>query len=168
MKFSIKYLTLLISTFLIVSFATSCNEKTESTETAVVASLPAFDLAAAKNEIQATNNEFKAFFAAADSVGVGSLYTEDTKFMMTGGPSINGRENVVSTFSAIIKSGITGVDLRTKEVWGTNEFVTEVGEYSLFAGETEADHGKFMVLWKNVDGAWKLHRDIFNTDVSAE
>ena len=77
-------------------------------------------------------------------------------------------ENLQSTFSAIMKSGITSVDLRTIEVWGTEGLITEEGALSLFAGETEADQGKYIVLWKKEDGKWKFFRDIFNSNLPAQ
>jgi ketosteroid isomerase-like protein len=168
MRVSKKGSTLLILTILLVSIISGCNEKVEENAEVATVAVVTFDLATAKSEIKAANNNFKAFFAAVDSVGLSNLYTQDTKFMMNGAPAISGRENVLTTFSGIMSSGITGADLRTLEVWGTDEYITEEGEYSLFAGDAEADHGKYLVLWKNVNGEWKLHRDIFNTDVSAE
>ena len=167
MKKSTNFLTLVVVS-LLFSFVISCNEKAEKiteAETETVTE-PVFDLAIAKTEIQSTNNEFAAFISAVDSIGLSNLYTKDTKFMMTGAPSINGRENVQSTMSSIMNSGITGANLKTIEVWGTEDLITEEGEYSLFAGETKADYGKYIVLWKKVEGKWKLHRDIFNSDVS--
>ena len=51
-------------------------------------------------------------------------------------------------------------------VWGTEELVTEVGSYTMTdkAGK-EIDKGKYIDLWKMEDGKWKLHRDIFNSDM---
>ena len=33
------------------------------------------------------------------------------------------------------------------------------------ADDQVADQGKYIVLWPQVDGAWKLHRDIFNSSL---
>ena len=44
----------------------------------------------------------------------------------------------------------------------------EVGRYILGAGGQTADVGKYIVIWKNDGGTWKLHRDIFNSDQAAE
>ena len=148
---------------LLFSLVISCNEKVEKITEKVTE--PIFNLATVNAEIEATNKEFATFIAATDSIGLSNLYTKDAKFMMTGAPSINGRNNVQSTMSSIMKSGITNADLKTIEVWGTVDLITEEGEYSLFAGETKVDHGKYLVLWKKVDGKWKLHRDIFNSDI---
>ena len=166
MKNSTKFLTLIAVTLLFVSSITSCNEKAkESTETVVEST---FNLSTAKAEIEAATKQFMTFVAAADSIGLGNLYTQDAKFMMTGAPAISGIENIQSTFSGIIKSGISNADLRTIEVWGTEDLITEEGEYSLFAGETEVDQGKYLVLWKKEEGEWKFFRDIFNSNLSAQ
>ncbi len=82
--------------------------------------------------------------------------------------AIPGIENIQSTFSGIIKSGISNANLRTIEVWGTEDLITEEGEYSLFVGETEVDQGKYLVLWKKEDGKWKFFRDIFNSNLPAQ
>ena len=164
MKKPTKLLTGIAVTLLFVSFITSCNKKAEEATEPVVE--PTFNLATAKAEIVAANKEFMAFFAANDSIKLASLYAEDAKFMMNGAPATSGRKNIQSVMSAIMNSGITGVDLRTIEVWGTENLVTEEGELSLFVGDTEADQGKYIVLWKKEDGKWKLFRDIFNSNLS--
>ena len=154
----------ILFTFLIIS----CNEKVEENTNSEIVNEPAFNLETAKSEIESTNKEFKAFFEAVDSVGLSNLYTQDTKFMMTGVPAISGRENVQSTFSGIMNSGISSADLKTIEVWGNTDLLTEEGEYTLYAGDDIADQGKYIVLWKNVEGKWKLHRDIFNSNIPDE
>ena len=53
------------------------------------------------------------------------------------------------------------------DVDASGETAVEVGRYRLTAGDAEADHGKYIVVWKNVDGRWKLHRDIWNTSKGA-
>lgn len=166
MKKSTNFLTLVTVTILFVSSITSCNEKAKESKETIVEST--FNLSTAKTEIEAVCKEFMTFVAAADSLGLSNLYTQDAKFMMTGAPAISGIDNIQSTFSAIIKSGVSSADLRTIEVWGTEDLITEEGEYSLFAGETEVDQGKYLVLWKKVDGKWKFFRDIFNSNLPAQ
>ncbi len=166
MKKSTKFLTLIAVTLLFVSSNISCYKKAKET-TETVAEYT-FNLITAKAEIEAANKEFMAFFAAGDSVGLANLYTLDAKFMNTGAPAITGRKNIQSGFSGIIKSGISRADLRTIEVWGTEDLITEEGELSLFVEETEVYQGKYIVVWKKDDGKWKLFRDIFNSNLPAE
>jgi len=166
MKKSTKFLTLIAVASLLVSSITSCNKKAEETKKTVTE--PTFNLATAKAEIEAANKEFMAFFAAGDSVGLANLYTQDAKFMNTGAPAITGRKNIQSALSGIIKSGVSRADLRTVEVWGTEDLITEEGEISLFVEEAEVYQGKYIVVWKKDNGKWKLFRDIFNSNLPAE
>ena len=87
-------LTLAVVTLLLVSSIISCTSKTEEPTEAVPEVVPesTFDLTTAKTEIIAASQDFMTFFAAGDSVGLANLYTQDAKFMMTGSPSISGRE----------------------------------------------------------------------------
>jgi uncharacterized protein (TIGR02246 family) len=129
---------------------------------------PTFDLAMAKAEIVEANKEWKSKFAAADSVGLANLYAADAKFMMNGAPAFVGREQIQSVMSGIMNSGITRVDLVTVDVWGTEDFVTEEGELKLYAGDQEVDQGKYLLLWKKVDGKWHLFRDCFNSNLQPQ
>lgn len=168
MKKSTNFLTLIALGLLFVFSFTSCEnaEEVATEPDAEPVAESTFDLETGKAGVMASNQMFMEFVAAGDSIGLGNLYTEDAKFMVTGMPSITGISNIQSAFSGFIKSGITGADLRTVEVWGTEEFITEEGEYSLYAGDDEVDQGKYLVLWKNVDGKYKFYRDIFNSDLS--
>ena len=124
------------------------------------------NLTPAKAEIVAANKEFMTFWAASDLVGLANLYSLDAKFMMHGAPATSGRTNIQSVLSGIINSGVSSVDLRTVDVWGTANQITEEGELSLFVGDKEVDQGKYIVLWKKEDGKWKLFRDIFNSNLA--
>ena len=166
MKKITKFLVPLAIAFLVVFSITSCKETAKEMPEAVIEA--EFDLIAANDEVVAANKEFMALWAAIDSVGVANLYTQDAKFMMNGAPSFSGKESIQSIISGVMNSGISSVDLRTIDVWGTEDLVVEEGELSLFVGDKEVDQGKYIVAWKNEEGKWKLFRDIFNSNLPAE
>jgi ketosteroid isomerase-like protein len=44
-----------------------------------------------------------------------------------------------------------------------------VGKYTLYGNENQViNKGKFITLFKNIDGEWKVYRDIFNSSVPLE
>ena len=64
--------------------------------------------------------------------------------------------------------GIKSVKLEIVEVEGHGDTAIEVGKYTLQGlGRKPLDTGKYIVIWKQVDGQWKLHRDIFNSSMPA-
>ncbi|MEB2774200.1 DUF4440 domain-containing protein [Algoriphagus sp. D3-2-R+10] len=140
----------------------SCTEKAE-TKIEPVAEAE-FDLAEAKAEIEEANKNFMALVAAGDSVGIANLYTTDAKLMFAGKPADVGRTNIQTAFSQILNSGVTKVDLKTKEVFGTEDLLAEEGEVIVYVGDMVVAEEKFIVLWKKEDGKWKLFRDISNSN----
>lgn len=128
---------------------------------------PAFDLASAQKEINEANKAFEDYVSKGDSVGLATnSYTIDAKFMGPHSPSAEGRAAITSALSGIIKAGITGIKLTSKEIWGDENAITEEGSFELTIKDgTVVDNGKYLVLWKKEDGKWKLHRDMFSSNV---
>lgn len=168
MKRSVFYAAL-AAAFFIFSIAGCNNQAKEPKEEEEVTQESTFDLSTAKQEIVDANKEYSRAFAAGDSAGVANLYTEDAKFMVSGAPAVKGRDNIQSTMANFRNSGITRVDLKTIDVWGSEGLVTEEGEFTIYNKDKDTvDKGKYLVLWKKKDGEWKLFRDIFNSDLSTE
>jgi ketosteroid isomerase-like protein len=142
----------------------SCTEKPIEKEVLVTE----FNLTTVKAEIEEANKAFMAFVAAGDSVGLANAYTIDAKFMGAGGPSVEGRADIQTAMSNIVQAGITRVDIRLENVYGTEELIAEEGELTLFVGDDSVAVEKYIVLWKKEDGQWKLFRDIFNSNLPAE
>ena len=64
--------------------------------------------------------------------------------------------------------GIKTAELESVELDGQGDTAIEVGRYRLGSESGQVlDEGKYVVIWKQVDGQWKLHRDIWNTSVPA-
>ena len=60
--------------------------------------------------------------------------------------------------------GIQRVQLKTREVEHLSDTAIELGNYALFGPDNQPlDHGKYLVVWKEQRGQWKLHHDIWNT-----
>ena len=127
---------------------------------------PVFNAEAAKKEIAAANLAFETAISKMDSVGISNLYATDAKWMNPNAPSVEGRAAIVGSVGTIMRAGIGSAKLTTTEVWGDENFVTEEGVYLLNAKDgSQIDKGKYLVLWKRVDGKLMFYRDIFNSDL---
>lgn len=143
---------------LVVTAFFACTNTTETK--------PAFDLESAKKEIAANNLAFETAVSKMDSVGLANLYTLDCKWMNPNAPSVEGRAALQSKFSQDLSAGISGIKLTTADVWGDENYVTEEGNYKLYLKDgTEIDKGKYLILWKRVDGKLMFHRDIYSSDL---
>jgi hypothetical protein len=124
------------------------------------------DLREAQKEIKENNlNYFKAF-CKEDSTLFNSLFTIDCWIMTPGtfifcGPEAAGEYFVYASNKTGIRSG----KFTTIDVYGiSRDMIAEVGFYQLFnAKNVPFDDGKYIVLWKKTDKAWKRFRDSFSS-----
>lgn len=119
----------------------------------------------ARAAIAAASEQWARAYNAGDAAGVAALYTADAMLLPPGGEPVTGREKVLAYWQQDMAGGAQ-VKLETKEVHGHGDGAVEVGGYVANAEDgTHLDHGKYVVVWKKVDGSWKLHRDIWNSSM---
>jgi ketosteroid isomerase-like protein len=115
--------------------------------------------------IEAANAKFSALAGQGDSAALAGLYAKDGAVMPAGSEPIRGAEAIAKFWQGALSSGVAAVELKTVEVYGQGTNATEVGEYVLRdkAGK-QLDRGKYIVIWHNQDGQWKLLRDMFSSN----
>jgi ketosteroid isomerase-like protein len=125
------------------------------------------DPAAARQEIEQKNQLFQTHFAQENVDSLVAMYTADAIVMAPGEEMSSGADAIASslreTFDA---SPAMDLSLETVEVQIEGQTAYEVGRFVMESGGQHLDHGKYLVVWKNDGGDWKLHREIFNTDMA--
>jgi uncharacterized protein (TIGR02246 family) len=118
--------------------------------------------------ILAAEKVFVAAYNRADARALLDLYTKDGEIMPPNAKVASGPKALEQLFRSFWKAGDTVIKLETVEADGSGELAYEVGKYTLSdkAGKV-TDRGKYIVVWKKVDGHWKLYRDIFNSNMPA-
>jgi uncharacterized protein (TIGR02246 family) len=116
--------------------------------------------------IAAANLRFMEALARLDAAGMASLYTADGQLMPANSDFISGTSAIEQFWGGAMGMGIRTAKLETVELEAHGETAVEVGKYTLGGDEGQTlDQGKYVVVWKNDDGAWKLHRDIWTTNM---
>jgi uncharacterized protein (TIGR02246 family) len=133
---------------------------------ACIGLIPAAYADGVRAKVKAANAQFSAAAAKGDGAGLAALYSADGQVMPAGSDPIRGAEAIQKFWQGALDSGIAGIGLKTIEIYGHGPTATEVGEYELRdkAGKV-LDHGKYIVVWQQADGNWKLLRDMFSTNV---
>ena len=136
--------------------------------TALALSLPGASAAGPRDPrkaIEAANAEFGAAYGRGDARAVAAMFTEGGQLYPPNQGVVAGRAAIEEFWKAAMDSGVKGVDLKTAEVESLGDSAVEAGTYTLYKKDgTTFDHGKYLVLWKRVGGAWRLHRDCWNSD----
>ena len=119
--------------------------------------------------IEKVNRKLEATFMKGDARDIASFYTDDAILMPTGSEPLHGTASIADLWGAVLNMGIKEVKLETREVDGQGTTAVEMGQYTLRGGGGQLiDHGKYIVIWKLIQGEWKLHRDIWNTSLSQQ
>jgi uncharacterized protein (TIGR02246 family) len=119
-----------------------------------------------REAIVAANGNFMEAFNNGDAAGVAALYTADGQLLPGNSDFVTGTQAIQDFWQGGMDMGIKSAKLKTIEVEGMGKTAYEVGNYKLFAeGDQMLDQGKYIVIWKQVEGKWKLHRDIWNTSM---
>jgi uncharacterized protein (TIGR02246 family) len=114
--------------------------------------------------IAAANQEFEVALGRSDAAGLAAHYTQDGQLLPPNHGVVSGAEAIQAFWQGAIDGGITGVALETIELDEHGDTAIEVGQYTLNGADGQlVDKGKFIVIWKNEDGQWKLHRDMWSS-----
>ncbi|MBX9609912.1 MAG: DUF4440 domain-containing protein [Gammaproteobacteria bacterium] len=118
-----------------------------------------------KDAIKAANKTLMGLLAAGDTAGIAKLYTAKAMLLPQGVPGMKGAKNIAGYWAGAVAQGVAGGALKTAEVDELGSTAIESGTYQLKTADgTVCGAGKYVVVWKKEGGAWKLHRDIFNSD----
>lgn len=138
----------------------SCEEKKENNK-------ETFDLAAVKNHIIEMNKTYSDRFVKNDTAFYYERYCKDAEVYSPGVPVVKGRDSIISFFYQDGKNKEAKIELPTGNFYGNSELVVEEGLYNFPDGKGGSfDKGKFIALWKQEAGKWKLFREIWNTDIT--
>ena len=120
----------------------------------------------ANAELAAASRHFLARFAAHDIAGLGACYTEDAQMLVANMRAIRGRAAIEAVFKFTGGRGHR-LAFETLEREVHDDTAVELGRYvRTDGGGRRFDEGKYIVVWKRRPGGWKIHRDMFSTDLS--
>ncbi|MFO7799227.1 YybH family protein [Rhodohalobacter sp.] len=121
------------------------------------------DLVEERNEI------FMETYKKLDPAGMSELYTADAKLLPPNSESVVGSDNLVSYWQAIMDTGISEIKLHTGDVERYGKALVEVSIAELHGEDGElVDKSKYIVIWKQERGTWKMYLDMFNSNMPVE
>jgi uncharacterized protein (TIGR02246 family) len=109
------------------------------------------------------NRAYIRALVAHDPVAFGSLFTEDAISMPSQAPMIRGRDAIVDSMRAVFaRIAFEGGTLHTITTHLEGNTAIEIGAYHFdvtIAGGRRDLRGRYLVVWRRVDGAWLIAVD---------
>lgn len=81
-----------------------------------------------------------------------------------GAPAAIGIDAIHALSVDLLKLGVTEFREETTAFYGSAEFVVDEGTYDLACGQGLTERGKYINVWKQVDGRWRIQANIWNAD----
>lgn len=132
------------------------------------------DSAAAVAAVNEIWRDYSATLEAGDLEGWLALWTEDGVQMPPGEPPVVGKDQIRARNQAALDAydfemSITNREVRVADDWAYSRGVYEATLTPRAGGDPVPIDGKFMtILRRQPDGSWRIHRDIFNSNVGGE
>jgi ketosteroid isomerase-like protein len=154
--------TLLGGFLLAACFAGACSRPAP---TPVPAERAPFDLEATRRLIAQQNERFTAAHVAGDIATIDSMFAPDAKSFPPGAAAVVGLPALHAFTVDYLKAGVTEFRGETTDFYGNAEYVVDGGTYVVTYGPARVtERGKYLNVWTQVDGSWKIKANMWNTD----
>ena len=112
---------------------------------------------------------FESTFTSGDAAAIADFYTDNAMLLPAGSDFIQGKRDIEAYWQAAIDMGIKNIKLDLLELEQHGDTAIEMSKYTMSSADDHIiDQGKGIVIWKYEGGAWKLHRDIWNSSIAQE
>jgi len=123
-----------------------------------------------KRRMAETNNLFNTeVFGKRNFAALDQIYTSDARILPPGAPMISGRDAIKKFWSDLVLSvNAKSATLASVDVMEAGDGLVEIGAATLSVeppGQPPAQmEVKYVVFWRQEDGRWKWHVDIWNSN----
>ena len=125
-------------------------------------------LNAVSTEIRAKNATFSERYGSGDYAGVAANYSSTAALYPPNSEAVAGRDASETSGPRPQNWGSPKSISNSKRPKGGGDLVAERGTFALKdAVGNLIDRGSYLVVWKQEDGDWKMHWDIWNSDSPA-
>ena len=125
-----------------------------------------------EQEIRELDKKLLGAVVRGDVATIANIYAQDGAFLAPNAPPVEGREAIAEAWKGIISLPNVSLNFRATriDVAASGDLATAIGAYDLaFSGEDGRirDEGKYVEVWKKVNGEWKVIADIYNSNLKA-
>jgi ketosteroid isomerase-like protein len=127
-----------------------------------------FDAAALRPIIDEKNTMFTRAHITGDTAFLNNIFTQDAKVFAPNADIVVGRSAIALLNIEYINYGIHEFREETTALYGAGEYLINEGTYVMRYGtENTTENGKFINIWRLVDGDWKIQSNIWNENKAA-
>ena len=118
------------------------------------------------NAINSVNKKLADCTNKGDVECAAMFYTENAVYIGPNMKPLVGRDEIKA---GMVDDGTTLLTLQADEIEVFGKTANELGTYTVAARDgKQLDIGSYVVIWKKTNDGWKLHWDIFNSNLPTQ
>ena len=119
------------------------------------------------SEGQALVRQWESAASSRNAAALAALYAEDASGLYAGAPARQGRDSIRVSWERFFETRFIEIMPRRVEVASSNDFAYTTGRYQVRDGAATGpllEEGKYVQIWRRVNGDWRVIVDINNAD----
>jgi ketosteroid isomerase-like protein len=124
------------------------------------------EIANIQEVIEEKNRQFTKAHVTGEVDIINNYFSEDAKIFLPNSDIVTGSANIAELNSQYVEYGISEFREETTALYGSKDYLIEEGKYYMTYGEdSTVENGKYINIWKQEDGDWKVHSNIWNSSM---
>ncbi|MBI1193801.1 MAG: DUF4440 domain-containing protein [Bacteroidetes bacterium] len=125
-----------------------------------------FDLNEAAGIIQKKTNKFTAAHITKDTAYLNNSFTKDARVFPPNAEAVVGRSDIAQLNVDWVNYGVYEFTEKSTALYGNQEYLIDEGTYYLrYGDENTIDQGKYINIWTQENGDWKICSNIWNSNL---
>jgi ketosteroid isomerase-like protein len=149
---------------IVASFTLGCTERQVPATPSANETNEAFDLAAMRSLITEKNARFTEAHITGDSAVLIDYFTPDARVLGPNAEAVVGQASIAELNAQYVGYGIKEFTEVTTNFYGDENYLIDEGTYFMRYGEDVVEEGKYLNVWKQVDGEWRVCANMWNTN----
>jgi uncharacterized protein (TIGR02246 family) len=156
---------------LVAGFGASCKARDVEQAAGSTQEKTASPTESVRQAIENINSQWKQAAVSGDAGALAKLYAEDAVLLAPGMPVARGRSDIEGQFAKMLgETPFTSLDLALDDVVvaESGDLAYAVGTFkssgTTAGGESWQDDGKYLSVFRHLNGDWKLAVDTWNSD----
>lgn len=124
------------------------------------------EIAGLRQGIEESNHHFeKAFNGGDPAAAAQAVYTRNARILPPGAAMVEGRDEIAQFWIAAAKNlNVQRIELSTVDLQPLGDGAYEIGRATLTLTGGQSAVAKYVVIWRQEDGKWRWHVDIWNME----
>lgn len=156
--------TILVLLSVFASLIPGCAEPEKPAPPSIDEAADSFDLAALRTLITEKNVAFTQAHITGDSAVLIDYFTPDARVLGPNAEAVVGQAAIAELNTQYVGYGIKEFTETTTNFYGDENYLIDEGAYFMRYGEDVVEEGKYLNVWKQVDGDWRVCANMWNTN----